>query len=414
MRSFSNSSAVRRVCLMAALVSALLAGCGGGDDGGGAGATAPVAPGAAGTPGAASVDPTVGSASPANTATNVPTSTTGTVGGVNNVTTGTRLSATFTQAMNPATIVSSPAGTLLTFTVKETVSGINVPGTVAMNAASTIATFTPTAASLSANTQYTATISTAAKSAGGTAMPSLLVWKFTTNTTPLTVQAPINLGSAENFVILTKAGITNVPLSVITGNIGTSPITAAALNTFTCAQVAPSSIYGVDAAYTGADANTSCFKGTAPDKTLVDTAVSDMQTAMVEASGRTAGVGPFLNLGGGTVTAQTLAPGVYTWGVPVTITGDITLSGTATDVWIFQLASTLTTDKKIILAGTALAKNVFWRTAGNVQLQATADFTGVILGDVTVALITGATVKGRLYSKTDTTLQQNTITQPAP
>ncbi|MDA1296964.1 MAG: ice-binding family protein [Chloroflexi bacterium] len=44
-----------------------------------------------------------------------------------------------------------------------------------------------------------------------------------------TGQAPVDLGSAGNFVILSKSGITNVPTSAITGNIGTSPITGAAI-----------------------------------------------------------------------------------------------------------------------------------------------------------------------------------------
>jgi len=138
----------------------------------GPGATA--VPGAAGTPGASATDPTVISSSPSNNATNVPTST-----NRNNVVTGTLVTATFSQPMNPATINSSPAGTLLTFTLKET-TGNNVPGTVAMNAANTMATFTPTAAALTPNTSYTATVTTAAKNAGGTAMPNPVAWSFPT------------------------------------------------------------------------------------------------------------------------------------------------------------------------------------------------------------------------------------------
>ncbi len=402
---------------MALLLSALLAGCGGGGSDGNGGvlpngsiaAGLNAVPGVAGTAGAAATNPTVVSANPANNATGLPTSINGTVLGVNNIQTGTQVVATFSEAMNPATI--TPVGV---FTLKETISGTNVPGTVAMSAGNTVATFTPTAATLTANTQYTATISTAAKNATGIAMPNPIVWKFTTNATPLISQAPINLGSAINFVILSKAGITNVPASIITGNIGASPITAAAMDNVACSEVAPFSIFGADAAYTGPFGVVTCFKGTAPDITFVGTAVTDMETAMVEAAGRTAGVGPFLNLGGGTVTAQTLIPGVYTWGTAVTITGDLTLSGSATDVWIFQIASTLDTDKKIILAGGALAKNVFWRVGGVVTLQGTTQFTGIIMSDVTNALITGAQVTGRLYSKTDVTLQQNTVTQPAP
>jgi hypothetical protein len=400
---------------IAILLSAIVAACGGGGGGGetgsGSGSVAPGAtaiPGLAGSAGAAATNPTVGSSNPGSGATNVPTSTNSKTGGVNNTVTGTLLTATFSEAMNPATITS-----VGTFTLKNnTLGGIDVPGVVTMNAANTIATFTPGVAALNVATSYTATITVAAKNASGTAMPNPVAWSFTTAAAPTIAQAPVNLGTAENFVILTKSGITNVHTSAITGNIGASPITAAAMDNVFCSEIT-GTIYGVDAAYTGSGA-VACFAGTAPDKTLVDLAVVDMETAMVEAAGRTAGTGPFLNIGGGTVTSQTLAPGVYTWGVPVNITGDITLSGSATDVWIFQMSSTLDTNKKILLTGGALAKNVFWRVAGVVTLQATTEFTGIVMGDVTIALITGAKINGRMLSKTAVTLQANTVTPPAP
>lgn len=41
--------------------------------------------------------------------------------------------------------------------------------------------------------------------------------------------SPVNLGSAGKFVILSKSGITNVFPSSVTGNIGSSPITGAAI-----------------------------------------------------------------------------------------------------------------------------------------------------------------------------------------
>ena len=45
-------------------------------------------------------------------------------------------------------------------------------------------------------------------------------------------QVPVDLRSAGNFAILSKSGITNVPASAIVGNIGTSPITGAAITGF--------------------------------------------------------------------------------------------------------------------------------------------------------------------------------------
>ena len=47
---------------------------------------------------------------------------------------------------------------------------------------------------------------------------------------------PVSLRSAGRFAILTKTGITDVPSSAINGDVGTSPITGAAL-LLTCAEV---------------------------------------------------------------------------------------------------------------------------------------------------------------------------------
>lgn len=57
-------------------------------------------------------------------------------------------------------------------------------------------------------------------------------------------RSPVNLGAAGRFVILTKAGITDVPTSAVTGDVGTSPITGAA-DRLTCAEVT-GTIYSVD------------------------------------------------------------------------------------------------------------------------------------------------------------------------
>jgi hypothetical protein len=217
--------------------------------------------------------------------------------------------------------------------------------------------------------------------------------------------SPSSLGTAGNFAILTKAGITDVPSSAITGNIGTSPITGAAIGV-TCAEVT-GTIYSADAA------GPSCKL---TDAALLTTAVGDMETAYTDAAGRPAGVGPFLNVGAGTVANQTLVPGIYTWNVPVTITTDLTLNGGANDVWIFQLSQTLgiSPNMKIVLTGGALAKNVLWQVAGVVSLNTGSHFEGTILAQKNIAMLTGASINGRLLAQTAVALQSNTVTQPAP
>ena len=227
--------------------------------------------------------------------------------------------------------------------------------------------------------------------------------------------APVDLlsVSTNNFVILTKSGITNVPTSAITGNIGSSPITSAAMDNVTCAEIT-GTIFGVDAAYVGSGVVT-CFAGNPPaaNKTLVDNAVLDMGTAYADAAART-NPAPVTELGAGDISGLTIAPGLYKWGTGVLINSDVTLSGGPNDVWIFQIAQGITqaNGTRVNLTGGALAKNVFWQSFGVVSIGTGAHFEGIVLAQTAINLTTGATVLGRLLAQTEVTLQQNTVTQP--
>jgi hypothetical protein len=216
-------------------------------------------------------------------------------------------------------------------------------------------------------------------------------------------QAPVNLASAGNFTILSKTGITDVYASPIVGNVGTSPITGAAL-LVTCGEVT-GKVYTVDAA------------GPLPcavnDATLLTLAVGDMGFAYDDAAGR---LSPdFTELGAGEIGGLTLAPGLYKWGTGLLITTDVTLSGGPDDVWIFQVAGTMNqaSATRVTLAGGALPKNIFWQVAGAVTIGTTAHFEGVILAKTLIAVNTGASVNGRLLAQTAVTLQMNAVTQPA-
>lgn len=384
-----------------------------------------VFPGVAGSAGANATNPTVISASPSNLATNIPTSTNGS----GNVASGTLVIATFNEAMNSATITS--AGT---FTLKETISGTNVPGTVTM-ASAKIAYFAPTALALTANTSYTATVTTAAtRVAGGTAMPKAVVWSFTTNASLLTGQAPVNLLTAGDFAIRANTGITYngvAAAAAVTGDVGISPNAASfitgfslfavdATNDFATAAevVSPGKIYAPG--YTGGQIGSN---GLTPAK--MTTAQNDNVTAYNEAAGRTAGTGPFLNAGAGTLDGLTLVPGVYTWGSNLissaNAAGNVTLSGGPNDVWIFQVSGYFRpgNGSSVLLsnpAGGALpqAKNIFWVVAGSdVTLGTTAHMEGVLLSVGFITLNSNATANSRLLARTAVTLG-GTVTQPAP
>ena len=336
------------------------------------------------------VVPTVGSTSPADATTDF---------ALNN-----SVSANFSEALDPATVNTS------TFTLND--GATPVSGTVSYS--NRVATFTP-ASNLAANTLYTATLTTAVTDVPGNPLAANVTWTFTTGTTLAVGPAAVNLGTAGNFVILTKTGITNVPTSAITGNIGASPITAAAMDNVFCSDMAVGTIYGADAAYTGSG-DITCFAGAAPDNTFVANAVLDMGTAYTDAAGRT--TPDFTELHAGDISGQTLVPGLYKWGTGVLISTDVTLSGGPNDVWIFQIAGDITQadGSRIILAGGALPKNIFWQVGGGtgVAIGTTAHFEGVILAEKGISVNTGATVNGRLLSQTAVTLDQNTVTQPAP
>ena len=222
---------------------------------------------------------------------------------------------------------------------------------------------------------------------------------------PARAQAPVKLGSAGTFALLSKTGITNVYASVITGDVGTSPITGAAIG-LSCGELAAGILYTVNAA-----GPLPCSVTAA---TLLTSAVGDMQAAYTDAAGRP--LPDFINLGSGEIGGRTLTPGLYKWGTNVTISKDVTLAGGPTDVWIFQIAGGIqqASATRVTLTGGALAKNVFWQSAGTVSIGTTAHFEGVLLAKTLIAVKTGASVNGRLLAQTAVTLQKNIVTQPAP
>jgi hypothetical protein len=211
---------------------------------------------------------------------------------------------------------------------------------------------------------------------------------------PQPLMKGVNLGLASDFVILSKSGITDVYKSAITGDVGTSPITGAAIG-LTCAEV-KGTIYSVNAA------------GPLPCRVTNATRL----TAYTDAAGRS---NPnFLNLGAGNIGGKTLTPGLYKWTSALIIPTDVTISGGPNDIFIFQVAGTLTMSSavKITLSGGAQAKNIFWQTAGAVTLGTTSHFEGNILGQTGINLQTGASINGRMLAQTAVTLQMNKVTQP--
>jgi hypothetical protein len=225
----------------------------------------------------------------------------------------------------------------------------------------------------------------------------------------LKTAAGINSG---NFAILAKSGVSNTPTSNITGDIGLSPAATTYLTGFSSFTAD-----GTNHFYTSSEVTGKLYAANmaAPTPANMTTAISDMQTAYVDAAGRA--IPDFTELYSGNITGRTLAPGLYKWGTGVLINfPGVTLSGSANDTWIFQIAQDLTVGPgaQVGLIGGAQAKNVFWQVGGGtgVTLNTTSHVEGIILAAKAIVVKTGASVNGRLLAQSAVTLAGNVIVTP--
>lgn len=326
--------------------------------------------------------PTVRSSSPVDGATAVP---------ING-----SISVVFSEDMDPATLTTS------TFTVRAGTT--TLPGTIIY--ADSTAVFWP-AAHLASDGLFTATVTTSARSAAGVALAAPFTWSFTAGKLAAP-GLPVKLGTAGSFVMLAKSGISTVPPSVITGNLGVSPIAAIALTGFSLGLSATKD-FSTSAQVTG---KLYASDYAAPTPAKMTAAISDMALAFTDAAGRAPDV---TELGAGDIGGMTLMPGVYKWSSGLLIPTSVTLIGDATAVWIFQVAQDLTLSNatRIMLAGGALPEHVFWQVAGKVELGTTAHVEGVVLSKTSIALLGRASTAGRLFAQTAISLNANTVVQPA-
>jgi hypothetical protein len=243
-------------------------------------------------------------------------------------------------------------------------------------------------------------------SSGGSTAPSSPPASSTGSAGP----AAVNLGTAGNFVILAKTGISTTGTTSITGDLGISPAAASFItgfgliadssNTFATSSLVTGKIYASNYV--------------PPTPSVMTTAVSDMQTAYVDAAGRT---NPdATELGAGNIDGMTITPGLYKWGTGLNIPTGVTLDckGNANAVFIFQIGQTLTVGNGAIvtLSNGCQAKNIFWQVAGQATLGTTSNFKGIILDQTAIVLNNGATLQGRALAQSAVTLIANSVTSP--
>jgi hypothetical protein len=229
--------------------------------------------------------------------------------------------------------------------------------------------------------------------------------------------APVVLGAniagtgavdVPNFAILAETTITTTGATAIVGDLGLSPNKAGSYTGFNL-QLPANGTHSTSGTAGLVNGNIYASDYSPPTPTYLTTAINQMKTAYTDAAGRAA---DFTEIGAGNIGGMTLPPGTYKWGSGVLIPTDVTLNGSANDVWIFQIAGGITeaSGAQVKLTGGALAKNVFWQAADVVSINTTALMQGEVLAQTQINLKTGATVNGRLLAQTQVTLQANTIT----
>jgi hypothetical protein len=208
-------------------------------------------------------------------------------------------------------------------------------------------------------------------------------------------QAPLDLGCAETFAVLAGSTVTSTGFSVISGNVGLSP--GSATVGFPPAIVVNGALHINDA--------------------LANSGQGCLTIAYNDAAGRTpVPTGPFLNPGSANIGGLTLVAGLYKFTSTASITGsNVTLTGGANDVWIFQIASNLVVGNgvHVVLSGGAQASNIFWQVGTSATNGTTPNMKRRILADQSISLNTGAVLDGRALARIGAvTFDENAVTKP--
>jgi hypothetical protein len=312
----------------------------------------------------------------------------------------TKVSVVFDEAIDPTSMTTT------NFQLTQSSDSAEVSGSLKYVNPNTVL-FTPDV-TLGETVAYTFTMEAGVADLAGNNLEATS-FEFTTGSTESSSPAFVELGGAANYVILSKTGITTTGTTDVTGDIAVSPEALTAITGFG-ATLDSSGTFATSSLVTG---ELFAANMTSPTPGILTTAVKNMLTAYTDAAGRS---NPdFTELGAGEIGGLILDPGLYKWGTGVLVTSDVTLNGSATDIWIFQIGEDLKLQdgKAIVLTGGALPKNVYWQVAGEVTLQAGATFNGIVLSQTGVILKSGAVLNGRALAQTAVTLISNDVNEPA-
>jgi hypothetical protein len=218
----------------------------------------------------------------------------------------------------------------------------------------------------------------------------------------------VDIGTAGNYTMLAKTGMTTAGATNIVGDIATYPIASGALTGFALF-TDPSNEFFTSSLVDGKIYTADRLE---PTPSLLIAAVQDMEAAFLDATNRSATTSP--DSGGGAISGMTFDPGVHKWSSGVGFSSNITFNGTPDDVFILQIAGalTVTTGATVTLTGGAQSSNIFWAVSDAVTLTG-ADMVGIILGATSMSFEVGCSLVGRALVQTAITMISNTIMPPS-
>jgi len=206
----------------------------------------------------------------------------------------------------------------------------------------------------------------------------------------------VALGSAGTFGIMATAAITNTGNSTINGDVSLEPGTS-------MGGFPPGVVNGA------VHINDTVSHQARADLLVAYNFAKNLPPGTTISGGADLGA---LNPGG------VLPPGTYTSGSTMLVSTPLTLNGSATDVWIFQIGSSLTTTANVILGPGVQAKNVFWVPTLDATVGVGSNFSGTIVAGRDTTAKTGAVINGRILTGATLAgtiaLDNTTVNVPAP
>jgi type VI secretion system secreted protein VgrG len=199
------------------------------------------------------------------------------------------------------------------------------------------------------------------------------------------------LGRAWSFAVLGGSTVTNTGATAITGDLGVS---------------------SPGVSVTGFPPGT-MTRGT---QHVGDPAANQAQGDAQGAYAVLAGMPCNNALTGQDLGGKALAPGVYCFTSSAELTGQLVLDprGNAKGIWVFQIASTLTTatNSSVVMRKGGRPANVFWQVGSGATLGTGTSFIGNILAYSSITMNTAANLSGRALARQAVTMDSNNMRVP--